>query len=78
MSLESAKAFLERMKIDQEFAQKIMVATTTDSRMTLARAEGFNCTLQEVEQATSKLTDDELDQVVGGSQPYLPKNAVFT
>lgn len=32
MSLESANAFIERMKTDEEFAKKIMAETTAESR----------------------------------------------
>jgi predicted ribosomally synthesized peptide with nif11-like leader len=72
MSIESAKAFNKRMKTDEEFAKKIMEKTTIDSRMALIHAEGFNLTVQEMEQAASVLTDDELEQVVGGAINFLP------
>jgi len=77
MSIESAKAFMERMTKDQEFAKKIMAETTTESRMALARDAGFHLTAEEMAQSTEKLTDDDLDQVVGGAA-LLSKNFMFT
>ena len=65
MSIESAKAFIERMKNDEEFAKKIMAETNADSRMALACGEGFTFTEEEIGQLTGELTDDELDRVAG-------------
>jgi len=73
MSIESAKAFMEKMTKDQEFAQKIMAETTTESRMALARDAGFHLTAEEMAQATEELTDDVLDQVVGGGLVYIKR-----
>jgi len=69
MSMESAKAFVERMKIDEEFAKKIMAETTGESRMTLACSEGFNFTTEEMDQVKGDLTDEDLDAVAGGLLP---------
>ena len=66
MSIESANAFIERMKNDEEFAKKIMAETTAESRMELARGEGFYFTAEEIGQSSDELMDEELDAVVGG------------
>lgn len=66
MSIESAKAFIERMKTDEEFAKKIMAETSPESRVVLACREGFNLTTEEMSQSTGEMTDDELDYVAGG------------
>jgi len=67
MSIESANAFIERMKTDEEFAKKIMAETTAESRMELARGEGFDFTAEEMRQSSDDLTDEELDAVAGGA-----------
>lgn len=67
MSIESAKAFIEKMKNDEEFAKKIMAETNQEARMALACGEGFAFTKDEIGQVKGELTDDELDLVAGGS-----------
>ena len=66
MSIESAKAFIEKMKTDEEFAKKIMAETNQEARMALACGEGFAFTKDEIGQVKGELTDDELDMVAGG------------
>ena len=66
MSIESAKAFIEKMKNDEEFAKKIMAETNQESRMALACGEGFAFTKDEIGQVAEEITDDELGRVVGG------------
>lgn len=66
MSIESAKTFIERMNTDEEFAKKIVEATTAESRMELMHGEGYSATAEEIGQAIGELTDDELDLVTGG------------
>lgn len=66
MSIESAKAFIKRMKTDEEFAKKIMAETSKESRMAVACGEGFTFTEAEIEQIGGEMTDDELDHIVGG------------
>ncbi|MBP1764508.1 MAG: Nif11 domain, partial [Firmicutes bacterium] len=37
MSIESAKAFIDRMKKDEEFAKKVMVIQDAEARMELVK-----------------------------------------
>jgi len=41
MSIESAKAFMERMTTDLEFAQKITDVTNAADRMTMVKEAGY-------------------------------------
>jgi predicted ribosomally synthesized peptide with nif11-like leader len=66
MSIESAKAFIERMKTDEEFAKKVIDIQDADARMALAKAEGFEFSTVEMEAIKVQLSDNELDMVVGG------------
>ena len=68
MTIESAKAFIERMKNDKEFAKKVKECKDTEERMEFVKAEGFDFTREEIKEVVGdKLTDDDLDSVVGGS-----------
>jgi predicted ribosomally synthesized peptide with nif11-like leader len=73
MSIQSAKAFMKRMKNDQEFAKKITDVKNAADRMTVAKEAGYDFSSQEIENLKQALTDDELEEVVGGSMPqYMP------
>jgi predicted ribosomally synthesized peptide with nif11-like leader len=68
MSVESAKAYMERLKKDQDFARKTEQCIT-DAQMTLASDEGYTFTPEELKQVATEvtLTDADLDTVAGGS-----------
>ena len=40
MSIESAKAFIERMKTDEDFRNRVAGAETAEGRKTIVEAEG--------------------------------------
>jgi predicted ribosomally synthesized peptide with nif11-like leader len=66
MSEEQAKAFIERMKTDEEFCEKVLAVEGTEGRLALARAEGYDCSAEEIAAEGGKLSEEELDTVVGG------------
>jgi predicted ribosomally synthesized peptide with nif11-like leader len=68
MSIESAKAFLERVKNDEDFRNSVGEITTTEERMEFVKKAGFDFTKEEIEKFTSELSDEELDKVSGGSE----------
>lgn len=47
MTIESAKAFVERVKNDEEFAKQIAGAKSREERAEIAKAEGFDFTPEE-------------------------------
>ncbi|NTU52272.1 MAG: Nif11-like leader peptide family natural product precursor [Chlorobiaceae bacterium] len=57
MSVEQAKAFIERMKTDEAFREKVMSIEDAAGRIACIRSEGYDCTEQEI---------NEEAQVVGG------------
>ncbi|MBW4055854.1 MAG: Nif11-like leader peptide family natural product precursor [Proteobacteria bacterium] len=67
MSIESAQAFLERMKSDEEFAKNVTEYKDFEAGMSYVKEAGFEFTLEEMKAVSSELTDDVLDNVVGGS-----------
>ena len=70
MSIESARAYFERMKTDEEFRNRVLNAETAEARLAIVQSEGFDFTKEEVDEVSSdELTDDELDMVAGGWTP---------
>ncbi|MBW4054614.1 MAG: Nif11-like leader peptide family natural product precursor [Proteobacteria bacterium] len=66
MSIESAQAFIERMKTDEEFAKRVIECTDTEARNALVNAEGFDFTPDQVKEASGELSEEELEAVAGG------------
>jgi predicted ribosomally synthesized peptide with nif11-like leader len=66
MSIEAAKAFIEKVKTDAELAKKVKEAEDADSKLQIAKQEGFEFTAQEAKQVQEELTDEDLDSVAGG------------
>lgn len=50
MSLEEAKAFIERMTEDEAFRERIIAIDDFDGRMAVITAEGFDCTADEIDE----------------------------
>jgi len=48
MSVEQAKAFIEKMKTDEAFREKIMAIETPGERLKAIGAAGFECTGEEI------------------------------
>ncbi|CDX00147.1 Bacteriocin propeptide [Desulfitobacterium hafniense] len=67
MSIESAKAFMEKMKTDQDFAKKVMAAKDAEERRALVREDGFDFSTAELKELGGEMSDSELDAVAGGS-----------
>jgi predicted ribosomally synthesized peptide with nif11-like leader len=66
MSIKSAKEFLERMKIDRDFAKKVTACKDAETRMACIKDAGFDFTVAEITSVKSELSDEELDFVAGG------------
>lgn len=48
MSLEQAKAFIEKMKSEEAFKERILAVEDVEERMEMIKAEGFDCTKEEI------------------------------
>lgn len=68
MSVESAKAFVERIKTDPEFASKINEFKNWDEVQSYVKQTGFDFTKEELNSLNDELTENELDLVVGGAR----------
>ncbi len=68
MSLESAKAFMEKLKSDEAFRSKVAACKNPEERLALAKQEGFTFTSEEFQQVKDQLSEEELETVVGGTE----------
>ncbi|MEQ8192204.1 MAG: Nif11-like leader peptide family natural product precursor [Candidatus Eremiobacterota bacterium] len=66
MSLESAKAFVERMKMDETFRNKVSECKDKESRRALVLAEGYNFSKEEIKSELSVLSDEDLNNINAG------------
>ena len=67
MSIESAKAFLERIKNDEDFKKSVEEIVTTEERMEFVKGAGFDFTKEEINSIKVELSDEDLDMVAAGS-----------
>lgn len=72
MSIESAKAFIERMKSDQEFAAKITELQSIEEMMRLVASHGYDFTREELLSCSSDLSATDLEHVTGGGGSMCP------
>lgn len=66
MSVESAQAFMERIKTDEDFNKKVKECKSGEERMAFVKATGFDFTPEEIKKAEEEISDSELDAVAGG------------
>ena len=75
MALKAAKELLKNLQSDLEFKAKLKGAADKSAWHQLAKAAGFDCTLEEYKQAVEEmtasrekgeLTEDQLKNVAGG------------
>ncbi len=66
MSIESAKAFIERLKTDESFARKVGECKGEEARLAMAKADGYEFTVQEVKDLQSQLSEEDLEKISGG------------
>ena len=65
MSKEAAQAFVEKMKSDEAFRERVMAVQDVEARMALIVAEGFDCSADEIG-SLQELAELDLSGVVGG------------
>ena len=66
MSIEAAKAFLEKIKNDEDFRISVGKIGTVEERMEYVKGAGFDFTKDEIATLKDELSDDDLDAVAGG------------
>ena len=66
MSGHATRALVERLKTDEEFLTRVMAEERPDARFVLIRAEGYDCTAEEIAALAVRLPDDALERVTAG------------
>ena len=66
MSVDSAKAFLERVRNDEDFRKSVGEIVTAEERMEFVKGAGFDFTKEEFKSVQDELSDDDLGNVAGG------------
>ena len=76
MSEEQLKAFWEAVQADTSLQEKLRATTDADSIASLAQEAGFEITADEVKEAQSELSEEELKGVAGGFSTSKPTYGV--
>ena len=66
MSEEQLKAFLEKVKADTSLQERLKAAADNDAVVSIAKEAGFSISTDELKQAQSELSEEELEGVAGG------------
>ena len=66
MSEEQFKAFLEKVKADTSLQEKLKAAADADAVAAIAKEAGFSISADDLKNAQSELSDQELEGVAGG------------
>ena len=65
MSEEQLKAFLEKVKADTSLQEKLKAASDSDAVLAIAKEAGFSISADDLTQAQSEISDEELESVAG-------------
>jgi predicted ribosomally synthesized peptide with nif11-like leader len=71
MSIEQAQAFFEKVKNDEELAKRLSEAKDNESKLEIARQEGFRFDLEEAKKAKEELSDEQIANMAGGERQIL-------
>ena len=66
MSEEQLKAFLEAVNADAGLQEKLKAATDVDAVVAIAKAAGFVISADDLKQAQTEVSEEELEGVAGG------------
>ena len=66
MSEEQLKAFLEELKGDTSLQEKLKAAADSDAVLAIAKESGFMISVDDLNNAQSELSEEELEAVAGG------------
>ena len=68
MSEEQLKAFWDATQADSALQQKLQGVTDLGAIVDIAKEAGFTISVEELEQAQTELSDEQLDGAAGGRQ----------
>ncbi|MEJ2070891.1 MAG: Nif11-like leader peptide family RiPP precursor [Syntrophobacterales bacterium] len=64
MSVESARAFVEKMRKDLDFKNKILAAESSAKRKEIIKSSGFDFERMHLDSLVSELTPEERDALM--------------
>ena len=67
MSEEQLKAFLEKVKGDTSLQEKLKAAADNDAVAAIAKDAGFSISADDLKNAQSEISEEELEGVAGGA-----------
>lgn len=73
MSKEQLMAFLEKVKTDSSLQEKLKGVADADAALAIAKEAGFMISAEDLKNAQSEISDEELKGVAGGAgscQPF--------
>ncbi len=68
MSIESAKAFMDKMKDDEDFRNSVEEIGTAEKRLEYVKKTGFDFTKDEIANLKDEQSEDDLDKLGGGKK----------
>ena len=68
MSEEQLKAFLEKVKADTSLQEKLKAAADSDAVLAIAKEAGFSIYADDLKNAQSEISEEELEGVAGGAR----------
>ena len=66
MSEEQLKTFLEKVKADTSLQEKLKAAANPDAVLAIAKEAGFSISADDLKNAQSEISEEELESVAGG------------
>ena len=66
MSEEQLKSFLEKVKADTSLQEKLKAAADSDAVLAIAKEAGFMISADDLKNAQSEISEEELEGVAGG------------
>ena len=72
MSEEQLKAFLDKVQSDTSLQEKLKAAADIDAVAAIAKEAGFSISVDDLKNAQSEISDEELEGVAGGTLSLLP------
>lgn len=76
MSIEAAKSLFERMKTDDEFAQKSAAYKNANAFIAFINESGYDCTQTEINKVKGELSDGDLENIAGGFPEHWACNII--
>ena len=71
MSEEQLKAFLEKLKADTSLQEKLKAAADNDGVAAIAKDAGFSISADDLKNAQSEISEEELENVAAGGRDRL-------